>query len=591
MLKFKNLTIKNFLSFGNVSQAINFKESEIYLIRGENLDINGVSGKDGSGNGTGKTAIINALSYSLFGKPLVNIKLQNLINKTNGKGMFVSLDFEQNGSEYRIERGRSPNIFKFYVNNQELNVDGETNESQGENRLTQAELERVLGMGHEMFKNIVALNTFNEPFLSMGASEQRQIIEQLLGITKLSEKSIVLKELLKETKDNINQEEFRHKAIKESNQRIEENIKNLERKSLSWTLNHKQSIVDTRQALLDLQALDIDQEILNHNILKEINEQLTKESFLKKECKSVNSNIESWTDQLTRIKTRISSVHTKQCPECGHDLNEETHKNLHKQYNTDELELQEKIDKLTVQLNAIQLQLNEFEIPEKPSVFYTDISDAYNHRTRIDTLINSLSSFEQEENPFIENITSLREEGIQKVSFEKIESLVKLRDHQEFLLKLLTNKDSFIRKKIINQNISFLNNRLEYYLTKIGLPHQVIFLPDLTVEISEHGRELDFDNLSRGERTRLILSLSWSFRDVYESMNNKINLLFIDELIDNGLDLNGVESTVSILKKMTREDNRTVHLISHREELIGRVDNVIKICKEGGFSSIVTDED
>ena len=164
--------------------------------------------------------------------------------------------------------------------------------------------------------------------------------------------------------------------------------------------------------------------------------------------------------------------------------------------------------------------------------------------------------------------------------------LVKLRDHQEFLMKLLTNKDSFIRKKIIDQNLAFLNHRLDHYLTDIGLPHTVKFKSDLEVEITMYGKEFDFDNLSRGERTRLILSLSWSFRDVFESMNSPINLLFIDELLDQGLDSAGVESSLAILKKMGRESNRNIFLISHKEDLVGRVTNVLKVIKEGGFTSI-----
>ena len=153
------------------------------------------------------------------------------------------------------------------------------------------------------------------------------------------------------------------------------------------------------------------------------------------------------------------------------------------------------------------------------------------------------------------------------------------------MLKLLTSKDSFIRKKIIDQNLSYLNSRLSVYLSKVGLPHDVKFKSDLEVEITQYGRDFDFDNLSRGERTRLILSLSWAFRDVYESLNGKINLLFIDELIDGGLDTNGVENSLSVLKKMTRENQRSIFLISHRDELIGRVSSVLKVVKEGGFTS------
>jgi len=117
------------------------------------------------------------------------------------------------------------------------------------------------------------------------------------------------------------------------------------------------------------------------------------------------------------------------------------------------------------------------------------------------------------------------------------------------LLKLLTNKDSFIRKRIIDQNLSYLNARLSQYLDRIGLPHTVKFLNDLTVSIEELGRELDFDNLSRGERNRLILSLSWAFRDVWESLYQPINLLFIDEVIDTGMDSSGVEIQPGYIKE------------------------------------------
>jgi len=159
------------------------------------------------------------------------------------------------------------------------------------------------------------------------------------------------------------------------------------------------------------------------------------------------------------------------------------------------------------------------------------------------------------------------------------------------LLKLLTNKDSFVRKKIIDQNLSYLNHRLTHYLDRIGLPHTVKFMNDLTVAIEEYGRELDFDNLSRGERTRLILSMSWAFRDVWESLYQPINLLFIDELMDNGLDSQGVESGLALLKKLSRERHKSVWLVSHRDELAGRVENILRVVKEHGFTSYNTDVD
>jgi DNA repair exonuclease SbcCD ATPase subunit len=178
---------------------------------------------------------------------------------------------------------------------------------------------------------------------------------------------------------------------------------------------------------------------------------------------------------------------------------------------------------------------------------------------------------------------------MEEISWDRVNELTALKDHQEFLIKLLTSKDSFIRKKIIDQNLTYLNNRLSYYLDRMGLPHQVLFQNDLTVEITQLGQDLDFDNLSRGERNRLILGLSWAFRDVWESLYQNINLLFIDELIDNGLDSSGVESALAVLKKMARERNKNIYLISHKDELQGRVNNVLKVIKENGYTSYATD--
>jgi DNA repair exonuclease SbcCD ATPase subunit len=176
-----------------------------------------------------------------------------------------------------------------------------------------------------------------------------------------------------------------------------------------------------------------------------------------------------------------------------------------------------------------------------------------------------------------------------EITYDKLNDLTRLQDHQDFLLKLLTNKDSFVRKRIIDQNLSYLNSRLTHYLDRIGLPHTVIFQNDLTVEIQELGRDLDFDNLSRGERNRLIISMSWAFRDVWESLYGAINLLFIDEMIDSGMDTSGVEAALALLKKMARERHKSIWLVSHKDELAGRVNNLLKVVKENGFTSYSTD--
>ena len=148
MITVKNITVKNFMSVGNVTQAVKLNEHGLTLVLGKNMDLGG----DGSRNGTGKTTLVNALCYGLYGQAITNIRKDNLVNKTNAKGMLVTVEFEKNGHNYRIERGRKPNVFKFIVDDSEVNDSG-TDEGQGENKLTQEHIEQVLGVGYDMFKH------------------------------------------------------------------------------------------------------------------------------------------------------------------------------------------------------------------------------------------------------------------------------------------------------------------------------------------------------------------------------------------------------------------------------------------------------
>lgn len=589
-LKINGLTIKNFMSIGNVTQSINFSSNDLVLVLGENLDLGGNDNR----NGVGKSTIVNALSYALFGSALTNIKKDNLINKSNLKNMLVTLTFEMNGVNYKITRGRKPGIFKFIkdgVDDTDDTVKSE-DEALGENRHTQEEIERTIGISHDMFKHILALNTYVEPFLSLRTNDQRIIIEQLLGITKLSEKAEKLKEESKITRDEIKEEEFRISAANEANKRIENNIQSLINKSKEWERNKKVRIDKLQSSITNLLNVDIDAEIENHRAKKDIDSLHAEYRSLSKELRSLDQEVTQSMSAIRQINVFLESSKEKICPTCNQEMDAETHDKVHNEYIAQELETTLKLNETVAKRDNIKSLVTSVSsmIPESPVTFYSSVEEAYNHKTTLDTLANSLSSELEAENPYTDQIEALRKDGLQEIDFDKLNELVKLRDHQEFLAKLLTNKDSFIRKKIIDQNLTFLNHRLDHYLREIGLPHQVKFKSDLEVEISMYGKEFDFDNLSRGERTRLILSLSWSFRDVYESLNDKINLLFIDELIDSGLDSNGVESSLAILKKMGRENMRNIYLISHRDELVGRVNNVLKVVKENGFTTLESGE-
>tara|TARA_B100000963_G_C22627335_1_gene673039 strand:+ start:1637 stop:3466 length:1830 start_codon:yes stop_codon:yes gene_type:complete len=585
MIKIKNITIKNFMSVGNTTQAVNFAHDGLTLVLGNNLDLGG----EGSRNGTGKTTLINALSYAVYGQALTNIRKDNLVNKTNNKNMLVTVDFEKDGHAYRIERGRKPNRFQFIVDDSIVNEQG-TDEAQGENRLTQEEVLRVFDMSHTMFKHIVALNTYTEPFLAMKANDQRSIIEELLGISRLSEKAERLKEHMRETNEDMKTEQARLEQVKISNEKMEETIRKFQIKNIAWEETHKKAITQLTNGITELEKIDIDAEIQQHKLLSHWQEQSQKIKSYEQNLNFNKSNLSAVQSLLESLSTQLNTLEGKQCPMCEQELHTDKHDQIVddiKQQHTAKLEEQTQI---TGTIDSIEKQISEQgEVGERPDTAYSSIDEAYDHRQNLAELKSQLESEKQKENPHTEQIEELKAKNIEEVDYAQINALQKLKDHQDFLYKLLTSKDSFIRKKIIDQNLLYLNSRLNYYLDKIGLPHEVVFKSDLTVEITELGRELDFDNLSRGERNRLILGLSWAFRDVYESMNTSVNLLFIDELVDSGMDTMGVESAMSVLKKMSREGAKNIFLISHRDELTSRCSNVLNVVKENGFTSFATD--
>jgi DNA repair exonuclease SbcCD ATPase subunit len=682
MIILKNITLKNFLSIGAVTQAVNFDRQDLTLILGENLDLGG----DGARNGTGKTSLIQGLSYALFGNPINSIRKDNLVNRTNGKAMLVTLEFSVNGIEYKIERGRKPNVLRFFVNNIQQKVQ---DDAQGENKETQAAIEKIINMTPDMFKHIVALNTYSEPFLAMRSNDQRNIIEQLLGITLLSEKAENIKNILRETKDSIQQEEFNIKAIEEANKRVKEQIDSLKRRQKLWLAKHDEDLLKLVNEYDELSKIDIENELLAHKELsiwtqkKEMLDRYTallarqtawkqKQELdlndLKKQLVRLNTiyiedelqahkNLVVYNDcvkqsddhklQLTRIKkeldkenknwakldTEVQTLKDHKCYACKQDFHDEEHAKVLDKKLKDLEESKKAKDKLYSEL-AILESTNVF-VPTKPTTHYkteaeairhsseidsiqqkidakkseidpyaeqllehTDLTlgappkthydteqEAVKHSSRIESLLVQITNKNDESDPYAEQISEMEAQALQEVNFDGINVLTRKMDHQKFLLDLLTSKDSFVRKKIIDQNLSYLNSRLTHYLDKIGLPHQVVFKNDLQVEITELGRELDFDNLSRGERNRLILGLSFAFRDVYENLYMPINTLFIDELIDSGLDTMGVENAIAILKEMSRRRQKSIWLVSHREELAGRVPSVLKVVKEGGFTT------
>ena len=574
------------MSVGNQTQAIDFQQKLLTLVLGENLDMGGDDA--GSRNGTGKTTIVNALCYALYGEALTKIRKDNLVNKTNSKGMLVTIQFEKDGVNYRVERGRKPNVMKYFIDDQEQEL---SDVSQGDSRKTQEDLNRMIGMNPKMFKHIVALNTYTQPFLSLHNNEQQEIIEQLLGIQLLSEKADILKTHIKRSKEDIALETARLEGLKISNEKVEETIHSLTNKSSAWDNQNKTDIEKLENNLKELQSVNIDAELEAHQKLEDWNKLNDVLKQLQKDRASLEATIEQADKTAKKLHKDLEKLnHKATCYACGQDLPddkiEEMQKKLEIDYgeaNSYVMELAEQLEQTTKDIEAVG------DLDQRPNTYYDTIKEAYDHRQYVDSINTALKNKQEETNPYLDQIEELKNQAVQEINWDTANTLQKLKEHQEFLYKLLTNKDSFIRKKIIDQNLTFLNNRLTHYLDQLGLPHLVTFKNDLSVEITQLGQELDFDNLSRGERNRLILGLSFAFRDVWENLYQNINLLFLDELIDSGMDSAGVESSLAILKKMSREAGKNIFLISHKDELMGRVNNVLRVVKENGFTAYAND--
>jgi DNA repair exonuclease SbcCD ATPase subunit len=586
--KIKTITVKNFLSVGNQTQAVDFDKEHLTLVLGENLDLGGDD--SGSRNGTGKTTMINALSYALYGQALTNIRRENLINKTNAKAMLVTVEFEVGGQHYRIERGRKPNVLRLYVNDQEQKaVDEKEDDAQGDSRETQKHIEQLLGMSHTMFKHLVALNTYTEPFLSMKAADQREVIEQLLGITVLSEKAENLKVLMKTVKDSIQAEEFKIAGIRTANENVQKSIDSLAIKSSAWENKKEEDLEKLGRAIMQLDSVDIEAELVAHAALKEWTSNNNTIKELNKQRATLDAAVGQAEKTVKKYSNEIESLKNKKCHACDQELHDHKHEELSASAELHLKEAQTYYNKVHSDLDLVKTGLLELgDMPRPPTTFYDTEAEALGHKNNLASLEKDLEAKAVEANPYNEQIEELKKTALQEITWNAVNELTKVKEHQEFLYKLLTNKDSFIRKKIIDQNLTFLNKRLSYYIDKMGLPHRVVFMNDLNVEITQLGQDLDFDNLSRGERNRLILSLSFAFRDVWENLYQHINLLFVDELIDAGMDAAGVEAGLAVLKKMARERNKNIFLISHKDELVGRVNTVLKVVKENGFTSYDT---
>lgn len=590
MLKINKLTLKNFMSFGNVEQEIVIDTNTLTLILGENRDITNVSHVADFRNGAGKSCLCSALTYVLTDKPIGNVKKDNLINKINEKNMEVSVEFEKNDNTYRIVRGRKPNILKLYINGDDFES------QQGEVHDTQEEINEIIGMGYDLFNMIVIMNGTDVPFAQKKIADQRSIIEELLRITQLSEKADSIKEKINDISKHVEMEEFKINTIKEINEKTISQLDKLEKMSSKWNKEHNQNITDLTKALSDLMEIDIEQELAIHEIIEEISRINSEITNLDKEKKQYRNSLADIESKIKRKQSHIDKANIeKECYACGQAI-DENHSDMIDTMNNELSDMESKkkdIQKSISDIDEKLVPLHESvdDIPDMDNPFYKSKKEAWSHDESIKVIKAELEKEMDASNPYDEQISSIRNESMQEVDDSVIASLNEEKQHYEFLHKILTGKDSFVRKRIIEQSIKFLNQRLSYYVEEIGLPHKVKFESDMNISIDLMGKLYDYDNLSRGQKTKLNIGLAFAFRDVFENLHFPINTLMVDEVIDNGMDGAGVDNSINIMKTMTRNLKKSVFIISHKEEVKPKANRIMNVIFENSFSSIGEESD
>ena len=219
-------------------------------------------------------------------------------------------------------------------------------------------------------------------------------------------------------------------------------------------------------------------------------------------------------------------------------------------------------------------------------IVFDTLDDLYKVKNEIEQLTSKLKDLEGAVNPHMDSYEELNAVELEPIDMDTINKLDKKLTHQNYLLKLLTKKDSFIRKNLLNKNLAFLNQRLRNYLSDLGLPHRVEFTQEMTAHISQFGRQLDFGNLSSGQKARVNLALSFSFRDVLQRSLDSVNVCMLDEVLDVGLDSVGVQNAAHMLKRKSRDDDLSLFIISHRDEVSGIFDKTLTVQMEKGFSHV-----
>jgi len=570
MITFQKIRWKNFLSTGDQFSEIDFQQNATNLIVGT--------------NGTGKSTVLDALTFSLFNKPFRKINKSQLVNATNEKDTQVEVEFDINGRQYLVRRCMKPNLF-------EIEVDGQKMHKQADDRATQKILEEnILKVNYKSFTQIVILGSSAfVPFMQLSGSNRREVIEDLLDIRIFSAMNLIIKEKIRKQKDEIrvldlsrenvkDKLEMQKKFIEELENRGKANIQGKQDK-ISTLLNEQDGYVSTNEGLeLEVTGLIEDQE---------------KVTGASKKLRKLNK----FKGQLSQKVATITKEHkffseNVTCPTCTQNIEESFRLNRINDAQTKAKELQTGYQELE---KAIKNEEEREHLFTKLSKEITKLNnDISQNNTRISGCQRQVRDLESEIQKLTTQLANRNTEDEKLKEFnQSLQNIFKeLADkktdimYHDFAYSLL--KDDGVKTKIIKKYLPLINQQVNRYLQMMDF--YINFKLDEefseTIESPIH-ENFSYSSFSEGEKMRIDLALLFTWREVARVKNSvNTNLLIMDEVFDSSLDGMGTEEFLKIIRFVIKDAN--VFVISHKADLHDKFNSVIRFEKLKGFSRVVS---
>ena len=571
MIIFKKVSWRNFLSTGDSPTTVLLDRSSTTLIIGE--------------NGSGKSTILDALTFALFGKPFRNINKAQLINTVNERGLLVEIDFSIGNKNFTIRRGIKPNKF-------EILQEGKLLDQLANNRDYQDYLEKViLKLNYKSFTQIVVLgNSSFEPFMQLKQSDRRTIVEDLLDIQIFSSMNGILKSKNSELKNNMGSLEIEKSLYKQKIEVQEDYIKRLKEdsqsvisqkeKEIKQFESNKKTAGDTMVAL-NSEIGTLGQKLLNEGSVKKKSSEYEK----------VQSQIEL---KLHNAEKELSFYQTNStCSTCKQVIDDEFKKERVIDISKKIDEKKDGLDKLQTEIDTLEKTLKEYReiggnIVEKNKelvVLQSKIDSFGDNIERAQKEIDSLKNKKKEDSSIERELKVLRENLEQ--SLQDYSELCDQKKLHEYAHELL--RDSGIKTKIIRQYVPIINKYVNKYLNELDFLINFSIDENFNETIqSQYRDEFSYSSFSEGEKMRIDLALLFTWRMVAKLKNSvNTNLLILDEVFDSSLDAEGTDAFLKIINSL--DANTNVFVISHKGEILfDKFISTIKFAKEKQFSKIET---